>query len=417
MSVDVDVAYLSSTSWNADMRERLRWLQQNDPVYWSEKDGVWVVTRYDDVTAVSKDQELFTSGQGVRPGNPARIGLIDEPEPRHSQLRRLLNKGFTPRMVGKLEEAFAQIVDETLDAIATKGQCDFVEDVAVPLPLLIIAEMIGIRREDREAFHRWSDAMISADGNEHDPEIMAAAGQGFVEYSAYVSEIVEQRRREPKDDLVSILVNADDEGVLGRFEDAQSPMALDEAHVEMIKNELMMLCVILMVAGNETTRNALSGGMQLLIEHPEERRKLLEDPSLIPSACEEILRLVSPVLSFSRTATRDTELRGRKISEGQQVLIVYPAANRDPEVFDAPDTFRVERNPQHLAFGIGNHFCLGANLARMELRVAFAELLRRFPDMEYSTGGPEFGPSALVRSCVHMNVRYTAETPPERAAG
>ncbi|TFH20389.1 MAG: cytochrome P450 [Myxococcales bacterium] len=416
MSVNIDVPYLSSTSWDRDMAERLRWLRENDPVHWSEKDGLWVVTKYEDVSYISKDQELFTSGNGVRPGNPARIGLIDEPEPRHSQLRRLLNKGFTPRMVGKLEQVFKQIVDEALDAVADTGECDFVNSVAVPLPLLIIAEMIGIRREDRDRFHQWSDAMISADGNEHDAEMMAAAGQAFVEYSTYCTEIIESRRREPKDDLVSILVNADDEGVIGRFEDTQSPIAISDEHADLIKNELLMLCVILMVAGNETTRNALSGGMQLLIENPGEREKLLQDPSLIPSACEEMLRMVSPVLSFGRLATRDTELKGRKIEKGQTVLIVYPSANRDADVFEDPDTFRVERNPQHLAFGIGNHFCLGANLARMEMRVAFEELLRRFPDMEYSDGGPQFGPSALVRSCVHLHVRYTPESPTERAA-
>jgi cytochrome P450 len=163
------------------------------------------------------------------------------------------------------------------------------------------------------------------------------------------------------------------------------------------------------VAGNETTRNGISGGMQLLIENPDERQKLLDDPSRIPLAVEEMVRLVSPVHTFGRTATQDTELRGRRIRKGQKVLLVYPSANRDADEFEAPDTFKVERNPTHLGFGIGNHYCLGANLARMEMTVTFEELLRRLPDMRYAAGGPRIKPSALVRSCVEMQVRYSPE--------
>jgi cytochrome P450 family 142 subfamily A polypeptide 1 len=363
------------------------------------------------VSYVSKHQELFTSEHGVRPRNPAKLGLIDEGEPRHGQLRNLINRGFTPRMVKKLEGVFREITTEAIDKVASRGECDFVEDIAVPLPLLLIAEMIGIRKEDRDRFHHWSDDMIHAEGNMDDPEIVAVAGKAFMEYSAYVSEIIEDRRRRPRDDLVSILVGAEKEGVLTRFDVKALPGELNEEHLELANDELIMLLVVLMVAGNETTRNALSGGMQLLIENPGERDKLLADPSLIPSAVEEMVRLVSPVHSFGRTVTRDTELGDRKLREGQTVLVIYPSANRDADVFPDPDVFRVERNPHHLGFGIGNHFCLGANLARMELRVALEELLRRLPDMQYADEGPEIMPSALVRSCMRMRVRYTPESP------
>jgi cytochrome P450 family 142 subfamily A polypeptide 1 len=407
--MDVNVRFLDSQSWDRDMPERMRWLRENDPVHWSEQDGLWLVTKFEDVAYVSKDQELFTSARGVRPDNPTRLGLIDEAEPRHTRLRNLINRGFTPRMVHRLEIAFRGITTEAIDGIAKQGECDFVADVAVPLPILLIAEMIGIRREDRERFHDWSDRMIAADGNTHDPEIMRRATLAFMEYSAYVTAIIEDRRNKPRDDLVSVLVGAKDEGLLTRFEVTELPGALGDEHIELANDELIMLLVLLLVAGNETTRNALSGGMQLLIENPDERRKLIDDPTLIRSAVEEMVRLVSPVHSFARTVTRDTELRGRKLAQGQKVLLLYPSANRDADVFEEPDRFRVERNPHHLGFGVGNHFCLGANLARMEMRVAFQELLRRIPDMEYGEDGPVLKPSALVRSCVRMQVRYTPE--------
>jgi cytochrome P450 family 142 subfamily A polypeptide 1 len=382
-------------------------------VYWAEKSQVWVLSRYHDVAHASKHQEPFSSAQGVRANNPFKLGLIDEGEPRHTQLRKLINKGFTPRMVKKLEITFRQLVKETLDAVAGLGECDFAEDIAVPLPLLLIAEMIGIRKQDRARFHRWSDDMIAGDGNFHRPEIMQKAGQAFMEYTKYVLEIIEDRRKNPRDDLVSILVGAKDAGLLTDFESSNPDLERDlrygEEDIKLANDELIKLLVVLLVAGNETTRNAISGGMQLLIENPEARAALVRDPSRIPVAVEEMLRLVSPVHTFSRTVTHDTELRGKQIRAGQKVLLVYPSANRDAEVFANPDRFVIDRNPQHLAFGIGPHFCLGANLARMEMRVAFEEILRRLPDMEYTNGGPEIRPSALVRSCVHMHVRYTPE--------
>ena len=408
--MDLNVEFLASENWDDAMLERLTWMREHEPVHWSDKDQLWIATRFDDVAAISKDQDLFTSALGVRPGTPAKIGLIDEGEPRHTALRKLINKGFTPRMVAKLETVFREIVKEALDAIGPQGECDFVEEVAVPLPLLLIAEMIGIRREDRKRFHRWSDAMIAGDGNHNNPEIMAAAVQSFVEYSTYVGEIIEDRRRNPQDDLVSILVGAKDDGVLGNFDVKHlGHVDVSDEHMELANDELIMLLVILMVAGNETTRNGISGGLQLLIEHPDQRQKLLDEPRLIPSAVEEMVRMVSPVRSFSRTATRDTVLRGREILEGQHILMIYPTANRDPRVFADPDRFDVERNPHHLGFGLGKHFCLGANLARMEMRVAFEQILERFPDMEYAASGPVMKPSALVRTCARMDVRYTPE--------
>jgi cytochrome P450 family 142 subfamily A polypeptide 1 len=408
--MDLNIEYLASSSWDDSILPKLKHLQQREPVYWSEKDQVWVITRFDDVSYVSKRQELFTSAEGVRPNNPAKITLIDEGEPRHGQLRKLLNKGFTPRMVKKLEAVFRDITRDAIDAVAHKGQCDFVEDIAVPLPLLLIAEMIGIRKEDHGRFHQWSDAMIAADGRMDDPVVTGKAAQAFMEYSTYVSEIIADRRENPKDDFVSILTSADDDGVLGTMDQQLHAGLSSEEHLARANSELMMILVLLLVAGNETTRNGISGGMNLLIQHPEARQRLIDDPSLIPGAVEEMVRMVSPVRSFGRTATQDTELRGVQIKKGERVLMIYGTANRDPEQFENPDVFDIERNPHHVGFGLGSHFCLGANLARMEMRVAFEELLRRIPDMEFTAAGPVYAPSALVRTCVEMQVKFTPET-------
>ena len=413
----IDVNYLESKTWvEQDMRERFRWLRENDPVYWSEQAEVWVITKYADVAYCSKHQELFTSAEGVLAGNPIKLGLIDEGEPRHAQLRGLINKGFTPRMVAKLEEPFREIVKDAIDAVASKGECDFVEAISVPVPLRLIAFMMGVQPDDYDTFHRWSDHMIGAEGRLDDPEVVAKAGQAYAEYATYISQVIEDRRQNPRDDLVSILTGAKDDGVLMEFDQTADDLPdiaqageAGAAIAALHNDELIKLMVVLLVAGNETTRNGISGGIQLLIENPDQRQKLIDNPSLLNAAVEEMLRVVTPIHSFSRTVTQDTELRGKQLKRGQKILLIYPSANRDADEFEDPDTFRIDRKPAHVAFGVGSHFCLGANLARMEMQVALEQVLRRMPDMKYAAGGPVLVPSTLVRTCAEMKVRFTPE--------
>ena len=228
--MDVDVSYMTSDNWvEHDMRERMRWLRENDPVRWNEADNLWIVSRYEDVVYCSKHQEIFTSGQGVRPGLTAKIGLIDEEEPRHGQLRGLINRGFTPRMVRKLEEDFLHITTQAIDEVARDGKCDFVSSISVPLPLRLIASMIGIREEDYDSFAQWSNAMIAAEGRHDDIEVMTKASASYIQYASYVNEVIEDRRKNPKDDLVSILTGAKDEGLLMEYDEDKSHF---EGHTE-----------------------------------------------------------------------------------------------------------------------------------------------------------------------------------------
>lgn len=417
--MNVEVDYLESKNWGElEMRERFTWLRENDPVFWSEKDQFWVITKYEDVVFCSKNQDLFTSAEGVLAGNTGKLGLIDEGEPRHVKLRGLINRGFTPRMVGKLEEHFRQITKDCIDAVAKKGECDIVEALSVPLPLRLIAFMMGIKPEDYDRFHRWSDHMINAYGRFDDPEVTAKAGLAYVEYSSYISEVIADRRANPKDDLVSILTGAKDDGTLIDFEQTPDEFravagVVEDENVEALasvhNDELIKLMVVLLVAGNETTRNGISGGISLMIENPDVRQQLIDDPSLMKPAIEEMLRITTPIVSFSRTVVKDTELRDKQLKAGQRILLCYPSANLDPDEFENPLEFRIDRNPQHVAFGIGTHFCLGANLARMEMRVALEQVLLRMKDMEYAGDGPVLAPSSLVRTCSEMKVRFTPE--------
>jgi cytochrome P450 family 142 subfamily A polypeptide 1 len=384
--------------YQGDPHPTYRWLRANAPVYRDEASNLWVLSKYEDVFAASKNPETFSAAQGVLPESDSIISMICMDDPRHQRLRKLVNRGFTPRMVGLLQEKIRDLASRLAEGVAGRAEVDLVSELAVPMPLWIIAEMLGIREEDFERFHDWSDRLINVAGNYDDPVKMNDAVTAYAEYGEYLKEVFEDRRRQPREDLVSILVAAQQEGVL----------AEDEESME--NDEIVMFMTLLLVAGNETTRNAISGGMLALMQDGEQFELLRARPELLDSAVEEILRWVSPIICFRRTATRDTEIRGQRIAAGDRVLMLYQSANRDEDAWVGPDRFDVTRSPNpHLAFGIGPHFCLGANLARAELKAMVRELVTRYPRMRPVPGTePRRAASTLVAGIEHLRVELGA---------
>jgi cholest-4-en-3-one 26-monooxygenase len=375
-------------------------LRREAPVYWHEDPegpGFWALTRHEDVVLVNRDNELFSSARGSalimeqdeESLEQQRLMMLNMDPPMHTRYRLLVNKGFTPRMVGQLQERARGYVNAMIDDVGEKGECDFVTDIAAELPLQVIAEIMGVPQEERHLVFDWSNRMVGSD----DPEYNTTREEAFeasAELYAYANQLAAKKRTNPGDDIISALLHAE----------------LDGDRLTELEFDLFFL--LLAVAGNETTRNLIAHAQLALMENPAERAKLLADPSLVPQAVEEMLRWGTPVMHFRRTAQRDTEIRGQRIAEGDKVVIWYISANRDESVFDDPYRFDVTRAPnEHVAFGGGGpHFCLGANLARLEIRVMFEELLRRMPDMALA-GPPQRLRSNFINGIKHMPVQFT----------
>jgi cholest-4-en-3-one 26-monooxygenase len=402
-----------------DPWEAYRWLRHNAPIWWDERNDLYVISRHEDVSHISRHQELYSAAHGVRPKVVAPMSIISMDDPEHTQQRRLVSQGFTPRMVRQLSDHIRDLSNQIIDEISARGSCDFVDDIALHVPLIVIAELMGLDPGQRRDLYRWSDAMMAGDGHidADDPVLLRAAEAGG-EFAAMCTELIERRRSDGStDDIIGILTQAYDEGALARPPDDRTGparAARAEAIVDdrMTSEELIMFLILLVVAGNETTRNALAGGLVAFTRFPEQRRKLLERPELIDLAVDEIVRYVSPVISFMRTVTEDHTYRGVDFVAGDRVFLLYQSANRDEAVFDAPDEFRIDRDPNpHLAFGIGTHYCLGANLARAEITVVFEELFHRLRDIRaVDTDTLQRGDSTLVLALNRLPAVFTPET-------
>ncbi len=357
--------------YGGDPYPAFAWMRRHAPVFRDEPNALWGITRYEDVRRISGDPRTFSSAHGARPDAAAMPMMIDMDNPEHHRRRGLVGKGFTPRQVGLREHRVRRICDEIIDRVSERGSCDFVREIAAPLPMAVIGELLGFPAEDGDRLLDWSDDMLKALGSP-DPSAMDRATEAFREYREYLQPFVDERRRTGETtDLIGIFVNAEIDG--SRLDD----------------DSLAFEIVNLLIGGDETTRHVISGGMYELLRHPDQWERLRADRTLLPVAVEEMLRWVSPIKGMARVALRDVEVRGETIREGDQVLLLYPSANRDEDVFIEPDRFDVRRQPnEHVAFGYGNHFCLGNSLARLELRVMFDRLLERLPDMVLATDEP-----------------------------
>jgi len=381
---DIDLSNPDSFE-NGFPHDHFRMLRATDPIHWHEGDvfggrGYWVLSKYRDIKYVSKTPKLFVSGEGnqiedPRPGelDVARSMIAMDP-PQHPRNRKLVSDAFTPRMIASHEPRIRAIVRSILDGVANKGECDFVLDLAAELPLQVICEFLGVAHEDRAKIFDQSNRLLGSE----DPEFgnsRAHAAVAAIELFQFAYKLLQESKAEPRDDRVTRLANEQD------------------GDSKLTDLEFGSFFLLLAVAGNETTRNLISHGMMLLIANPESRERLIREPALIPSAVEEMLRMVAPVMYFRRTATAETEIRGVRIRKGDKLTLWYPSANRDEEMFEDPDRFDITRSPnEHVAFGVGQHFCLGASLARLEIRVMFEELLERLPDIRHN------GPVKTLRS-------------------
>jgi cholest-4-en-3-one 26-monooxygenase len=380
------------------------YLRKHHPVFYVERprvDPFWAITKAADIREISIQPRQWLNGprlavfmldegaEGPPPELPLRHLLNMDP-PQHGEFRSILSQYFTPRSIRALEPEIAKITTEILDDVMDRGECDFVTEISSKVPVAVIAEMLGVPRKDWPTIFRWTNEVIGGG----DPEFQRGKdanetfAQARLEMFQYFTDLVEESRKHPGRDVTSIVSNAKVNG---------EPLpAL----------ELLSYLFLLVVAGNETTRNATSGGLLAFIENPEQFRRLKSDPTLIKSAVEEIVRWTSPVIQFARTAVSDTVVRGQKIRAGESVCLFYPSASRDEDVFAEPFKFDIGRNPNpHLSFGIGEHFCLGANLARLELAVIFAELAKRLDHAELA-GPVERLRSSFVGGVKHMPIRY-----------
>ncbi|GDX27523.1 cytochrome P450 [Actinomycetes bacterium] len=358
---------LLSPDFYANFDELTEWMRQEAPLYWDDSTGIWGAASHELVSMMSREWHTFCSSKGSRPESSVP-SMINFDAPEHTKRRRLVGNGFTPRRVADHEPYLREKVTQLIDSVIDKGSCDIVADIATPLPMYMIGELMGLPEEDNDTLLHWSD--IFATGGE--TIALADVQMAVIGWNDYIMKKVNERRGKDGQDLVSLIVNAEWEG--------ESLSDVD----------IMFETMLVLVGGDETTRHVISAGTAALLQNPDQLALLKNDMSLLPSAIEEMLRWASPIRNMNRTATKDVIVNGMQIRENDRVLLLYPSANRDAKVFDNPHSFDITRTPNdHVAFGAyGRHHCLGAPLARLELKILFEEMLNRFDNLQLATDEP-----------------------------
>lgn len=375
-------------------REAYRWMRANEPVF-RDRNGLAAATTYAAVIDAERNPELFSNAGGIRPDQPGMPYMIDMDDPAHVLRRKLVNSGFTRKRVMDKVPSIVNLCDTLIDAVCERGECDFVRDIAAPLPMAVIGDMLGVLPTEREMLLKWSDDLVCGLSSHLDETAINMLMETFAAYTAFTMEVIAKRRAEPTDDLFSILVNAEVEGQ------------------RMSDDEIVMETLLILIGGDETTRHTLSGGTDQLLRHRDQWERLVADQSLLPGAIEETLRWTSPVKNMCRTLTADTTFHGTDLKAGEKIMLMFESANFDEAVFENPDEFRIDRNPNsHMAFGFGTHFCLGNQLARLELRLMLERLLTRLPDLRLADDKAlPLRPANFVSGPEAMPVVFTPTAP------
>lgn len=378
-------ARLNPYPFYADMRE-------NSPIRYNEARHSWDVFLYEDVHRILQDHDTFSSRRPNTGITTLMNTIINLDPPKHTQLRNLINKAFTPKAIADMAPRIAEISHELLDQLPPSGEMDLVHDFSAPLPVIVIAEMLGVPKEDRLKFKDWSDSAVTSAEDQSEEavqRVFAERVQSMQELTVYFKEILDQRRKVRQPDLISLLIDAE----------------IDGRHLT--EEELIGFCILLLIAGNETTTNLISNATRCLIEMPHLQEQITSQPELIPSFIEEVLRYLSPVQAIFRTVAKDTVVCGQELKAGENVVVWLGSANRDARKFDRPDEFVIDRSPNaHLTFGFGVHFCLGAPLARLEAQVAMPLLFDRLRHLQYTDRQIEPIRSSVVFGLKTMPIRY-----------
>jgi cytochrome P450 family 142 subfamily A polypeptide 1 len=353
------------------------------------------VATYQAVLDAERQPELFSNAGGIRPDQEAPPMMIAMDDPAHLLRRKLVNAGFTRKRVKDREQSIRELCDTLIDAVCERGECDFVWDLAAPLPMAVIGDMLGVLPEEREMFLKWSDDMVSMLSSTTAEADFQVSMDAFAAYTEYMMGMIAARQKEPTDDLVSVLVHAEVDGE------------------KLVDHEIVTEVLLLLIGGDETTRHTLSGGTAQLLRHPDQHQRLVNDLGLLPNAIEEMLRWTAPVKNMARTMTADTSFHGTELKKDEKVILLFESANFDEKVFDDPERFDIERYPNnHMAFGFGTHFCLGNQLARLELSIMQTRLLQRLPDMRLASEEPlPLRPANFVSGLEKMPVRFTPSKP------